>query len=162
MAKKKTSRKVEVAKQKTAKLKKQHGKDLYIRARKKIGMSDAQIETYGTPELLKRACDGISPQTNPDIRPQKGTVRPPLNKPPVPDKIEFDSKFVASGFASRRQFDEAALQAKLRELNRRHGSPKPVKIVQTTYFKPVQGKDEVGRIAAVLITHFEIVMKEQG
>ncbi len=52
-----------------------------IKRAKKVGYSDDQIVAFSSAEALKKQLDRVSPQTNPDARPQAG-------KPPKPKKFE--------------------------------------------------------------------------
>ena len=150
----------EITQQAADKMGKQPKDALYDRARK-IGMSAEMIATYPDEDALKKACDGISPQTNPDARPKEGVIPPPKVYDKMPDKFEFDSKLEAKFITQNRaSFDENNLKAKLRRINRRYGAQKPVKIVKTVTFKPVKGIDEKTRLSCrFLVTHFEIFMK---
>lgn len=135
--------------------------ELYNRASKKAGMSDEMIATYPDAESLKRACDKISPRTNPDARPGEGVVPPPVKyEDNRPDVFEFDSKMEAKFISQNRaQFDENELQLKLREINRRYGPQKLVKIIKTTTFKPVKGITKDKLSAMFLVTHYEVHFK---
>ncbi len=138
----------------------QYGAELIKRA-KKIGMSPEMIAVYPDAESLKKACDGISPRTNPDARIKEGIIPPPVEHPDkMPDKFEFESameeKFHS---ANRAQFDENNLQLELRRINRKYGAQKPVKIVKTVNCNSVQGKNKDKQTAKMLITKFEILMK---
>jgi len=134
---------------------------LYERARK-IGMSDAMIATYTDEVALKKACDGISPRSNPDAEPKQVNIpEPVVIKEEMPDKFEFESRLeYKSMMRNRDQFDRNNLQLELRKINRKWGEQKPVKIVKTTTFKPVKGINEDKIASKFLITRFEIFLKE--
>lgn len=161
-AKKKVAKKKvkKIAKKKTAKS--SLDPDLVKRA-KKIGLTDNQIASYPDAESLKKALDGMSPQTNPDARVKPGKPPKPVvhtEKMPKEKKFEIDSKFEQKFISqSRAQFDENTLQAELRRINRKYGAQEPVKIVKTTTFKPVSGLNENKITVKFLITHFEVYFK---
>lgn len=128
---------------------------------RKIGMSDAMIASYPDALALKRACDKISPKTNPDFRAQPGKVPEPVVYDKMPDKFEIDSKLECKFISQNRaQFDEANLQAELRRINRKYGPQKPVRTVRTMSFKAVKGIDEKTKLSVkFFVTHYEIFMK---
>lgn len=132
---------------------------LYKRA-KKAGVTKEQMDSFPDDEARKAYLDRVSPQTNPDARPKEGTPKPAQQFEPMPDKFEFDSKLEAQFIMTNRiQFDENNMQAKLREINRKYGPGKPVKIVKTMTFKPVKGVTKDKLSAKFLITHFVVFMK---
>ncbi len=127
--------------------------DLYKRASKVIGMPDDMIASYPNDELLKKACDGMHSKSNPDARIKEGVV--PIGvkfEENMPDEFALesviDAKFVQ---INRMQFDEANLQSFLRNINRRYGAQKPVRIVKDISF--VAKKYE-------LVTTFTIYFKK--
>ena len=132
--------------------------DLYNRAIYKVGMTNAMIATYPDAKSLKEVCDIIHPQSNPDAYPKRGSVpKPVIHTEKVPDKIEIDSNMEAKFISrNRAQFDEQNLQAELRRINRKYGSQNPVKIVKTTTFNQVNGKNADRVPCKVLVTHYEI------
>ena len=123
-----------------------------IKRAKKIGLKKEQIATFSDSVALKAYLDGISPQTNPDAKMRPGTPpKPVVHSEPMPEKFEFESKMENKFISQNRtQFDENALQAKFREINRKYGPGQPVKVVKTVFNKSVKG---------MLITKFEIFMK---
>ena len=126
--------------------------DLYDRARKKIGLRDDQIASYANAEALKQYCDGIHPQSNPDARIKEGApVVHPKFADNMPDSFTLDSVQEANFVTSNReQFDQANLQSFLRNINRKYGTQKPVRIVQDTSFVVVKRE---------LVTTFKIYFK---
>ena len=119
------------------------------------------IAVYPDAESLKKACDGISPRTNPDARVKEGKIPPPVKyTDKMPDKFEFESameeKFLS---ASRAQFDENNLQLELRKINRKYGAQKPVRITKDMNCNAVKGKNKDKQMARMLITKFTIFMK---
>ena len=141
-----------MAKKKSKKTAKSSLDPALIKRAKKIGLTKEQIATFTDSAALKAYLDGISPQTNPDAKRKPGTPPKPIIHPdPMPEKFEFESRMEAKFISqSRTQFDENALQAKLREINRKYGPGKPVKVVKTVFNKPKSG---------MLTTKFEIFMK---
>ncbi len=127
-------------------------KDLYERARKKIGLRDDQIASYPNAEALKQYCDGIHPQSNPDARIKEGApVVHPKFADNMPDSFTLDSVQEANFVTTNReQFDRANLQSFLRNINRKYGTQKPVRIVQDTSFVVVKRE---------LVTTFTIYFK---
>lgn len=134
-----------------------------IKRAKKIGLNKDQIASYPDAESLKKALDGMSPQTNPDARVKPSTPPKPVvhaEKMPKEKKFEIDSKFEQKFISqSRVQFDEANLQAEFRRINRKYGVQVPVKIIKTTTFKPVSGLNENKITVKFLITHYVIFFK---
>lgn len=135
--------------------------ELYYRARHKAGMSDEMMASYPDAESLKAACDAIHPQSNLDAFPKRGSAPKPVKyKDKMPNKFEIDSKIEAKFISRNRvQFDEANLQAELRRINRKYGAHKPVKIVKTTKFNQVNGKNADRVACKVLVTKYEIYFK---
>lgn len=132
---------------------------LYKRA-KKAGVTKAQMDSFPDEEARKAFLDRVSPSTNPDARPKEGTPKPAPQFEPMPEKFEFESKLEARFITQNRaQFDENTLQTKLREINRKYGPQKPVKIIKTMTFKPVKGVTKDKLSAKFLITHFVVFMK---
>lgn len=135
--------------------------ELLERAKKKVGLTDVQIATYRTPELLKKFLDGVSPKTNPDARPKiSKPAKPKQFDENRPDKFEFESRMEAKFLTMNRpQFDEATLQQELRKINRRYGAQKPVRILKDVNCKPVKGKNKDKQTANMLVTKFTVFMK---
>ena len=132
---------------------------LYKRA-KKAGITKEQMDSFPDDEARKAFLDRVSPATNPDARPKEGSPKPTPKFPPMPKMIEFESKLEAQFITQNRaQFDENTLQAKLREINRKYGPGKPVKIVKTMTFKPVKGVTKDKLSAKFLVTHFAVYFK---
>jgi len=131
---------------------------LFERARKKVGMTNEVIATYPDAKSLKEVCDKIHPKSNPDAYPKRGSApKPVIYTEKVPDKIEIDSNMEAKFISrNRAQFDEQNLQAELRRINRKYGSQNPVKIVKTTTFNQVRGRNADRVACKVLVTHYEI------
>lgn len=123
-----------------------------IKRAKKIGLTKAQIATFSDSVAFKTYLDGISPQTNPDAKTKPGmSPKPIIHTEPMPAKFDFESKMEAKFISQNRtQFDENALQAKFREINRKYGPGGPIKVVKTVFYKPVKG---------MLTTKFEIFMR---
>lgn len=136
--------------------------ELYARAKNKAGMSDEMMAAYPHAESLKAACDAIHPQSNPDAFPKRGSAPLPVKyEDNMPDKFEIDSMMEAKFISQNRvQFDENNLKAELRRINRKYGAHKPVKIVKTTTFNQVNGKNADRVACKVLVTHYEIFFKE--
>jgi len=126
--------------------------ELYDRARKKIGMSDAMIASYPSAEALKQACDGMHPKSNPDARIKEGKRSEPVKfDENRPDKFTLES-VMETKFAmqNRLHFDEGNLQALLRNINRQYGEQKPVRIIKDMNLVPKKRE---------LVTKFEIYFK---
>lgn len=136
--------------------------DLYKRARK-IGLTDDQLKAYPDAVAVKAACDRMSPGSNPDAKVK--AVVPPKAKlveggEAVPDMIEFESKMETSFMmGNRSSFDENNLRARLRKINRRYGTQHPVKIVKTTNFKQIKGKNEQHQNCKFYVTTYKIYLK---
>lgn len=126
--------------------------ELYTRARKTIGMTDVQIRRYPDTEALKQALNGMHPNSNPDARVTEG--KPPKNpifEDNMPDSFTLESVLEARLISTNREhFDRNTLEAFLRQVNRRYGIHKPVRILQDRSFKVVKRE---------LVTKFNIYFK---
>lgn len=136
------------------------GKEIKKRC-KKIGFVKEQVNTFADEAALVAHLNGISPNTNPDSKVQAGVKPEPAKcSDGAPEKIEFDSKMEARFMhQDRRHFDNGKLQAKLRLINRIHGTQKPVRIVTDVGCNPVQDKNDKGQTAKMLITKFTVYYK---
>ena len=109
-----------------------YGEDLYKRASKKIGMTDAMIASYPDADALLKACNGMHSKSNPDARTKEGV--PPVGvkfEEDRPDVMTLESILKAAFVQQNRgMFDETNLQAFLRNVNRRYGAQKPLRIVK--------------------------------
>jgi len=132
MAKKKSKKviKKEVAKKKS--LSQVYGKDLYNRASKNIGMTDEMIASYPDAESLLKACNGMHKQSNPDARIKESV--PPVGvkfKDNMLNVLTLESVLEAQFVQTNRvMFDESNLQSFLRNINRKYGTQKPLRIVK--------------------------------
>jgi hypothetical protein len=103
--------------------------DLYARARK-AGVSDEQMVNLGSPEKLKRFCDQVSPETNPDALPKRGIVPPaPVQKkpskiPPQYTNINRDDQ----------RPEKSAVESFIRKINIVYDSPKMKRVVKTVVY----------------------------
>lgn len=133
---------------------------VYKRARKTVGMTNDQIASYRTEELLVKALNGMHSKSNPDAKVKSVEVpEQPRVEDKMPDKIEFESRLEAMSMQNRVQFDEQNLQLELRKINRRFDTQKPVRIVADKSNKPVSGKDEKHRMAKFLVTKYTVYYK---
>ena len=109
-----------------------YGEDLYKRASKKIGMTDAMIASYPDADALLKACNGMHSKSNPDARIKEGV--PPVGvkfEEDRPDVMTLESILKAAFVQQNRgMFDETNLQSFLRNVNRRYGAQKPLRIVK--------------------------------
>ena len=155
MAKKKAKKKTS---EHVAKLK--FGKVLADRC-KKVGIPFEKVNAFTSVDELKQYLDGISPNTNPDSKVQPGeTPEPKVYEDGMPDKIEFESKIEAQFIGGNREHhDRSTLNAKLRLMNRKHGTQKPVRIVKDENCVPVRDKNESGQTARMFITKFTVYFK---
>jgi len=106
---------------------------LFERA-KKIGLTQEQMDSYGTPENLKAFLDSISPRTNPDARIKQGEVKEPVKREPekMPSEIALDREELAR--------ETNSIQGLVRKLNIKFNTPKITKVVKVVEYDPKSKK----------------------
>jgi hypothetical protein len=116
------------------------GEDLYNRAKKTVGMSNAQIASYADADALLQALNGMHPKSNPDARVKEGK-RPEIKvfEENMPDSFTLESVLEAKFIKTNRDhYDRGNLQSFLCRIRRRYGEVEPVRIIQDRNFKVVK------------------------
>ena len=135
-------------------------KSILERATKKVGLTVDRLKGFTSRQALVDALNKIHPASNPDAKSKAGKAPAYSQHKPMEDKFEIESKMEAKFISQNRaQFDEGKLQEELRRINRVHGPGKPVKIVKTSTFKPVNGVNKKKHAVKYLVTKYTIYMK---